>query len=373
MSLSQSNAESLRSPDPWLAVNYALIFPGLGQLYSQYWWKGSGLLAIALFLLIYSIWSIFGAYGNTVHGFWAIGLLVVIYSFSILDAYRGTQANYATRITVPKGGRDAWYAVFLSQLLPGLGHLYAQQAALGGLLLIAGLLAAWLANQQPLLAPIPSVIWAFSCYHVYLRFPQRSRRQSTAIALLILGIFFTRFVVSNTPYWIDQTLLQCIVPSTSMVPTLQVGDRLFVRRDRGYEPQTGDIIVFEPPPALKAAMPSRNLDEVIFVKRVIGRPQEEVVINHRQILIEGQLLLEDYIEAPAEYRWGPARVPPLNYFVLGDNRNQSNDSHVWGFLPTDYILGRAYKTYWPPGRIKPLPSGTPFKRPSQSTRAGATP
>ena len=199
---SQPKAQSLRSPDPWLAVNYAVIFPGLGQLYSGHWWKGGSWVAIALFLLSYGLWSIFGAYGNTVQGFWALGLLMVVYSFSILDAYRGTQADYATRISVPKGRRDVWYAVFLSQLLPGLGHLYAQQAAVGGLLLVAGLLAAWWANRQPLLAPLPPAIWAFSCYHVYLGFPQRSRRQSTAIALLILGIFLTRFVVSNAPHWI---------------------------------------------------------------------------------------------------------------------------------------------------------------------------
>lgn len=359
---SRPYAQSLRSPEPWLAVNYALIFPGVGQLYSRHWWKGGGLLAIALSLLIYSIWSIFGAYGNTLYGLWAIGVLVVIYSFSILDAYRGTQANYATRISAPKGRQDIWYAVFLSQLLPGLGHLYAQQAAMGGLLLITGLLAAWLANQQPLLAPIPPAVWAFSCYHAYLSFPQRSRRQSTAIALLILGIFLSRFVVGNAPHWIDQTFLQCIVPSESMVPTLQVGDRLFVRRDQSYEPQTGDIIVFEPPPTLKAAVPSRDLEDALFVKRVIGRPQEEVEINNRQVLIEGQVLLEDYIQTPAEYIWGPARVPSPSYFVLGDNRNQSNDSHIWGFLPSDYILGRAYKIYWPPGRIQPLPGDTSASR-----------
>jgi len=368
---SQPKAQSLRSPDPWLAVNYAVIFPGLGQLYSGHWWKGGSWVAIALVLLSYGLWSIFGAYGNTVQGFWALGLLMVVYSFSILDAYRGTQADYATRISVPKGRQDVWYAVFLSQLLPGLGHLYAQQAAVGGLLLVAGLLAAWWANRQPLLAPLPPAIWAFSCYHVYLGFPQRSRRQSTAIALLILGIFLTRFVVSNAPHWIDQTFLQCIVPSESMVPTLQVGDRLFVRRDRGYVPQTGDIIVFEPPPALQAAMPSRNLEDVLFVKRVIGRPQEAVEMANQQVLIEGQVLVEDYIQSPAEYPWGPDRVPPLSYFVLGDNRNESSDSHVWGFLPAAYVLGRAYKIYWPPGRIQSLPSGTPFRRSSRSARAKA--
>jgi len=261
------SGRSPAAPDPWLAVNYALIFPGLGQLYSRYWWKGSSLVAIALASIFYCVWSIFGPHGNTVHGFWAAGWLVVLYSFSILDAYRGTQESYSQRISIPQGRKDVWYAVFLSQLLPGLGHLYIQQATWGGLWLLVGLLTAWLANQQPLLAPIPPAIWAFSCYHIYRQFPRRLHRHATAIALFILGLFITRLVLSQTPYWIEQTFLQCIVPSESMQPTLQVGDRLFVRPNAGYAPQSGDIVVFEPPEALRAMLPSTSQDN-LFVKRI---------------------------------------------------------------------------------------------------------
>jgi signal peptidase I len=355
MSLSTSGRPPT-APDPWLAVNYAMIFPGLGQLYSRDWWKGGSRVAIAIASIIYCVWSIFGAHGNTLHGFWAAGWLVVLYSFSILDAYRGTQENYGQRITVPQGRKDVWYAVFLSQVLPGLGHLYIQQAILGGLWLLAGLLTAWLANQQPLLAPIPPAIWAFSCYHIYRQFPRRSHRHATAIALLILGLFITRLVLGNTPNWIDQNFIQSIVPSESMLPTLQVDDRLFVRPSPRYVPQRGDIVVFEPPEALRAMLPPAS-QENLFVKRIIGKPNETVAVKGGQVLIDGVALSETYVRSPPAYEWGPATVPPNQYFVLGDNRNDSGDSHVWGYLPAEKILGRAYKIYWPPDRIQPLPGG----------------
>ncbi|MGD1862830.1 MAG: signal peptidase I [Leptolyngbyaceae cyanobacterium] len=352
-----SLTNSTRPPaDPWFAVNCALIFPGLGQLYSQHRWKGGGLLAIALFLLLYAVWSVFGAAGNTLYGLGALGLLVLLYSFSILDAYRGTQANYATRISVPKGRQDVWYAVFLSQLLPGLGHLYAQQATTGGGLLLVGLITAWLANQQPLLAPIPPAVWAFSCYHLYHSFPKRSRRQPTAIALLILGLFVTRLVLGNAPHWINETFIQCLVPSDSMVPTLQVGDQLFVRRHQSYQPAVGDIVVFEPPAALRQRLPERDQNDLI-VKRIIGSPNQQLEVREQRVLVEGQPLSEPYVQSPPSYDWGPKQVPPVNYFVLGDNRDRSNDSHIWGYLPMENILGRAYKIYWPPGRIQPLSGG----------------
>ena len=240
----KSSFRSITRLDPWLAVNYSLVFPGLGQLYSAFWIKGISLVLIAVAMIGYATWSIFGANGHTMWGFWTIGCLLVVYSFSILDAYRGTQPGYASRISVPQGRSDPWYAVFLSQLLPGLGHLYLQQALAGGIFLVTGLLTAWLANSVPQLVPIPPLIWALSCYHVYVSFPHRTRHKSGAncqvsagaIALLIAGLLVVRLCLSSTPGWIHQMVEQCIVPSDSMAPTLQIGDRLFVRRNQTCRP-----------------------------------------------------------------------------------------------------------------------------------------
>jgi len=350
-------ASAMPSPqgriDAWLAVNYALIFPGLGQIYSRHRVKGSLMTAGAIALLAYGIWSIFGTYGNTLHGLWSIAGFVTLYGFSILDAYRGTQPGYATRISVPRGGKNVWYAVFLSQILPGLGHLYLQRAIAGGVWLLAGVSTALLAQRYPIWVPIPPAIWALSCYHVHAIFPHRPQRHPGAIALLMLGLLIARLALGSAPGWIQVSVEQCIVPSQSMAPTLRVNDRLFVHRDRAYRPHQGDIVVFEPPAAAIALDPD-DADDTLYVKRLIGLPGQQIVIRDGQVFVNDRRLHEPYVRSPPAYNWGPATVPPENYFVLGDNRNQSSDSHLWGYVPADHVLGNAYKIYWPPDRIQPL-------------------
>ncbi|MEO0869148.1 MAG: signal peptidase I, partial [Cyanobacteria bacterium J06642_11] len=301
--------------NPWLAVNYSLIFPGLGQLYSSFWLKGITLILISSAMLIYATWSIFGANGQTMGGFWTIGCFLLVYCFSILDAYRGTQPGYASRIAVPRSS-DPWYAVFLSQLLPGLGHLYLQQAFAAGLFLITGILTTWLANSMPQLVPIPPLIWAVSCYHVYISFPHRMSRSSNAIAFLILGLFLVRLSLASTPGWVHQMVEQCIVPSDSMVPTLQVDDRLFVRRNQTYRPKTGDIIVFTPPKKAFEDLPEAD-ETLLYVKRVVGVPGQQIFVKDGLVYVDNQPLPEPYIQVQPTYEWGPDIVPADSYFVLG--------------------------------------------------------
>jgi signal peptidase I len=224
---------------------------------------------------------------------------------------------------------------------------------MGGFLLMAGLISAWLANQFPAIAPIPPLIWTLSCYHVYKTFPNLRRQQSVAISLLILGLFLVRLVLGSTPNWVNQSYVQCIVPSDSMVPTLQVGDRLFMHRDRLFQPQPGDIVIFEPPDTLRSRLPAQAADS-LFVKRIIGLPGQTVQVDSGRVLVDGQPLAERYVQSPPLYQWGPEVVPADSYFVLGDNRNNSSDSHIWGYVPKDKLLGKAYKIYWPPERIQSL-------------------
>lgn len=355
--------QSTNPLNPWLAVNYSLVFPGLGQLYSAFWLKGISLVLITVVMIGYAAWSIFGANGQTLRGFWTIGCCLIVYSFSILDAYRGTQPGYATRISVPQGRLDPWYAVFLSQLLPGLGHLYLQQALIGGIFLGTGLLIAWLANSVPQLIPIPPLIWALSCYHVYVSFPHRTRRKSDtnrqvsdgAIAFLVAGLLAVRLCLGATPGWIQQAVEQCLVPSDSMAPTLQISDRLFVRRNQTYRPNIGDIVVFTPPETALRDLPEKeNVEELLYVKRVIGLPGQQIVVKEGRVYVDKRPLAEPYDQSTPHYEWGPETVPANSYFVLGDNRNNSHDSHIWGYVPEANILGAAYKIYWPPNRVQPL-------------------
>lgn len=139
------------------------------------------------------------------------------------------------------------------------------------------------------------------------------------------------------------------IPSGSMEPTLQINDRLVVEKI-SYNfnpPERGDIIVFWPPDSLTP--PGQRRDA--FIKRVIGLPGEVVEVSNGQVIVDGVVLEEDYIMAPPSYEWGPEQVADESYLVLGDNRNSSYDSHSWGFVPAENIIGRALVRFWPPSRV----------------------
>ncbi len=128
------------------------------------------------------------------------------------------------------------------------------------------------------------------------------------------------------------------VDGHSMDPTLQNGEFILVNRlaYRFGEPRRGDIVVFHYP-----RDPSQQ-----FIKRVIGLPGDEVRIQAGHVYLNGQLLNEPYVAAPPRYE-GLWTVPAGSLFVLGDNRNQSSDSHSWGMLPIENVIGKAVFVYWP--------------------------
>lgn len=129
------------------------------------------------------------------------------------------------------------------------------------------------------------------------------------------------------------------VEGHSMEPTLHSGEFVIVNK-LAYklgEPQHGDVIVFRYP----------RDPEQEYIKRVIGLPGDDVQIRNGQVYVNDQLVDEPYIAAAPNYTssWN---VPKDSLFVLGDNRNQSSDSHNWGTVPLDYVIGRALLVYWPP-------------------------
>lgn len=129
------------------------------------------------------------------------------------------------------------------------------------------------------------------------------------------------------------------VDGLSMEPTLHSGEFVIVNRlaYRLGEPKIGDVIVFHPP----------TDPEQEYIKRVIGLPGDTVVIANQQVMVNDRLLVEPYIAAAPRYKssW---TVPEGSLFVLGDNRNNSSDSHSWGPVPLENVVGKAVVVYWPP-------------------------
>ena len=130
------------------------------------------------------------------------------------------------------------------------------------------------------------------------------------------------------------------VDGFSMNPTLQDGEYVLVSKVtyKLGEPQHGDIIVFEFP----GAEPTQDL-----IKRIIGLPGDVIEVRAKTVYVNGQVLTEPYIAAAPNYS-GTWQVPEGFLFVLGDNRNDSSDSHAWGMLPINNVIGKAILIYWPP-------------------------
>lgn len=155
-------------------------------------------------------------------------------------------------------------------------------------------------------------------------------RELVETVLLTLVIFFMiRFAIEN--YRIE---------GYSMEPNFHDGQFLLVSKIQYLvsPPQRGDVIVFRYP-----LNPKKN-----FIKRVIGLPGEKVEIRAGKVFVNNVRIPERYPFNFADYDWGPVTVGSEEYFVLGDNRPESSDSHSWGMLPTKDIIGKAWVSYWPP-------------------------
>lgn len=139
------------------------------------------------------------------------------------------------------------------------------------------------------------------------------------------------------------------IPSGSMLPTLQIGDRLLVDKIayKFTDLHRGDIVVFAPPPEARTPEVGNN----DLIKRVIGLPGEKIQVSNGQVYVNDKPLQESYIAQKPLYSYGPETVPEGELFVMGDNRNNSFDSHAWGFLPEENVKGRAFLRFWPFNRM----------------------
>jgi signal peptidase I len=168
---------------------------------------------------------------------------------------------------------------------------------------------------------------------------------SIIVIAFILAMILRTFVIEGR-----------IIPSGSMLPTLQLQDRVMVNKFIYYfkEPQRGDIIVFHPPDVL------HSKDD--YIKRVIGLPGDTVEMKNHRVYVNNRPLVEPYLPEPLDYNYGPVVVPQDSLLVLGDNRNHSFDSHMWNaWLTRDQIKGKAFVIYWPMKEIQLLQREVSFE------------
>lgn len=170
------------------------------------------------------------------------------------------------------------------------------------------------------------------------------------------------------------------IPSESMVPTLEIGQRVLVNRIGNTfsdGPDVGQVVVFHPPqgsatdtcgnPDRREGQacdrPTPRQADVNFIKRVVGGPGDRIRIVEGQVFRNGKPLKdeEEFISDSCSGNAGRGcdlpveiTVPKGHFFMMGDNRGESDDSRFWGPVPRDWIIGPAFATYWPPNRIGTL-------------------
>lgn len=157
----------------------------------------------------------------------------------------------------------------------------------------------------------------------------------TILTAVVLVVIIRTFILDSR-----------VVPTTSMVPTIKPGDRLFIEkityRFQGLE--RGEVIVFKPP------VQSGLKDDLI--KRLIALPGDTVEVKNGKLYLNDVPQDEPYLAEPIQYTYKKITVPPDKIFVMGDNRNRSYDSHEWGFADQSSVKGKALVTYWPINRMR---------------------
>jgi signal peptidase I len=158
------------------------------------------------------------------------------------------------------------------------------------------------------------------------------------------------------------------IPSESMEPTLDVGQRVLVSRFNYHfsDPDRGDVVVFHPPKGANSntcgaqkpedqacSRPTADEDSVNFIKRIVAVPGDTLSIRQGHAVVNGKQQKEDFTSpcAPGTCNFPrPIKIPPGHFFMMGDNRGASDDSRFWGPVPEKWIIGQAFATYWPPKR-----------------------
>jgi signal peptidase I len=195
------------------------------------------------------------------------------------------------------------------------------------------------------------------------------------IPIVIASVLYICTVLPLTVFSTSYLVKTYRVPSGSMEPALRCGDRFMVERltHRSTHPKRTDVVAFHPPAgtdedgnpkpsSVRSRFGSGEIDvspsNITYIKRVIGLPGDTVEVHEHKAIVNGNELDEPYrhplpddLSVNSESEFGPYTVPEKTYFVLGDNRDNSSDSRVFGVVPQSFIVGRVGWIYWPPSHF----------------------
>ncbi|MHC4397351.1 MAG: signal peptidase I [Planctomycetota bacterium] len=334
------------SKEPWLAVVLSALLTGLGQIYSARVRRGCLLVSFYIVFLCVAMWFVISFTGNIIIGASLLLILGIIRIWNLFDAYKcAKRANAEAFEILRKESKDPWLAVFLSDLLPGLGQIYIKKWLSGfGFVVIFIVLLIVKRNHPSRFFGLWAVFSAFVCYHAYMSSPVR-REASKRLIMIIAIVILSWELLGYTNIFFKEYFVEAFkMTGNAMEPTLFDRDRVFVRKSVKYTPKRGDIVVFKSP--MEANIP--------YVSRVVAFEGESVEIKDNTVYINGERLkcsplqeIEYVSTGQFAVEGKPFTVSWNSFFVLGDNSNDSLDSRFYGSVSETGLIGKAYKTYWP--------------------------
>jgi signal peptidase I len=336
--------------NPWLAVNLSMFFPGVGQIYAGERVRGWIIICAQLGLLTFGFWVLFSPYGHTLLGAGFLFAALIIHIMGLIDTYERMMQTRNIEIN-EEMKRNSWFIVFLTQCIPGLGHLFVRKWMFGVPILLIWIFLIQLTPGYLKVNLLPILI-ALASLHVLVmngKFEHMPRLNNT-IWIIIAFIFLSWFIRISAAYTLfNQFSKPFFIPSESMEPTLRRGDRIIVHENGKNRLRQGDVVVFANPE-----------NEDVFIKRIAGVAGDTIQITLGRLLINNRfsdhpmLNRKEYTSNGRFATRFPFVVPESALFVLGDNSEVSIDSRFFGPVPETAIIGRAYKIIWPPDRIGPI-------------------
>jgi len=335
--------------NPWLAVNLSMFFAGVGQIYAGERIRGWIIVFSQLGLIAFGFWTLFSPYGHTLLGAGFLFAAMLVHVMGIIDTYERVSHREDKKIDESMK-KDPWFIVFLTQCIPGLGHLFIRKWKAGIAALLLWILLTRIAPGYLKVNLVPILI-AVTVTHIFVIFGTPVSKLHNQKRMIIGLIFITWFIRFSSAYAIFNHFSRPFhIPSESMEPTLRRGDRIVVQEKSPSDLKAGDVIVFS----------DQRKDEQIYVKRLVGLPGDTIQILQNRILLNNRFPDQKTLRRTvytSEGRFGinfPFVVPESTLFVLGDYSDVSIDSRFFGPVPETAVIGRAYKIIWPPDRIGPI-------------------
>lgn len=346
----------IKEKEPWVAVILSSLMPGLGQFVFSRKVKGILLFFVTSTFLIAGIFSIIDCSGNTIIGYLLLITYLAIWVFNLFDAFfLAKNKNSVTFERVRHESKDPFLAVFLSSLLPGLGHLYAKRIALGLVLILMRIAYSMWFDYSFVYKITADVVFGVIAYHAF--FISRKRNiyfkniQFLIIVMILISILSQTVQYVGTKYFIGFS----VGSGNSSSPTLINGDvaldHLNLRKEKI---KRGDFVTIQG---------GWGVNRDIMAKRVVAFEGEMVEIKGGSIYINGKEITSGPI-ASIKYttdstciyakEGDPYEVPQGSVFVLGDNSKESLDSRYFGAVKKEQLLGIVCKIIWPLTRIKKL-------------------